>query len=77
MKKYHSAVMAAQPEPSVLEQIAEANRTAEKLEREAAYFDECGMPHVARTRRRFVAHHRDRADRLRTRTLEATGRIPA
>ena len=77
MRKFHSAVMVAQPEPSVLDQIADANRTAAKHEHEAEYFDQQGMANVARTRRRIAKHYRERADRLRTSALKAAGRIPA
>lgn len=74
--KYHAAPMLPDAEPSILERIADANRRADALEREAAYFDnEPGMAHVARTRRRLARGFRDRADRLRTETLRAKGRL--
>ena len=74
--KYHAAPMLPDAEPSILERIADANRRADALEREAAYFDnEPGMAHVARTRRRLAHGFRDRADRLRTETLRAKGRL--
>lgn len=74
--KYHAAPMLPDAEPSVLERIADANRRADALELEAAYFDtEPGMAHVARTRRRLARGFRDRADRLRTKTLRAKGRL--
>ena len=74
--KYHSAPTLANPEPSALDQIADANRRAERLEQEAAYFDsEPGMTPVARTRRRLAQRFRDRADRLRTEALRANGRL--
>ena len=74
--KYHSAPMLPNAEPSILERIADANRRAETLEREAAYYDnEPGMAHVARTRRRLAHSFRERADRLRTETLCAKRRL--
>ena len=74
--KYHSVPTLATPEPSVLDQIADANRRADRLEQEAAYFDgEPGMTPVARTRRRLAQRFRDRAERLRTETLRAKARL--